>query len=53
MTVIINELDVTTQTATAPQAPTSSPPPTPAPAPFELRSTLRHMSRRAQRLRAD
>lgn len=54
MPVIINELDVVTDdtaTAPAPAAPPSAPAATPTP--FELRTTLRHMASRADRLRVD
>lgn len=56
MSVIINELEVATR---EPEPPTGSPeaptrPPRPsALTPMELASLLRHMSDRAQRVRAD
>jgi hypothetical protein len=56
MSVIINELEV----ATREEAPSDGPPDSPARAPhpagltpFELRSLLRHLSDRVDRVRAD
>lgn len=55
MSVIINELEITTTpeaSSPPPNAPTQAPPAAPL-TPFELRAVLRHLAERSDRVRAD